>query len=133
MTSYLLDTNTCIYFLNRSSDKIIARMKSLSPANIKLSTITVAELWFGVEKSRAKKKNREIVQKFTEHFERIPFDDKCCHHYAKIRAPLEKSGEPIGPMDLLIASITLANDLILVTNNVKEFKRVKGIKLENWV
>ena len=133
MTSYILDTNTCIYFLNRSSDKIISKMKSLSPSNIKLSTITVAELLFGAEKSTAKKKNRETVEKFIENFEKIPFDDKCCHHYAKIRVLLEKTGWPIGPMDLLIASITLANGLILVTNNVKEFKRIKDLNLENWV
>jgi tRNA(fMet)-specific endonuclease VapC len=133
MTSFLLDTNTCIYFLNRSSEKVISRLKSLTPANIKLSTITVAELLYGAEKSRAKKKNRETVQRFIDHFERIPFDDKCCHYYAAIRASLEKSGVPIGPMDLLIASITLANDFILVTNNVKEFNRVKGLNLENWL
>jgi len=131
--SYLLDTNTCIYFLNRSSEKIISKMKSLSPSNIKLSSITVAELFFGAEKSKAKKKNWAIVQSFIGNFELIPFDEKCCQNYAKIRASLEKFGSPIGPMDLLIASITLAHNLILVTNNVKEFKRVKGLNLENWI
>lgn len=133
MTSYLLDTNTCIYFLNRSSDSIISKMKGLSPSNIKLSTITIAELLFGAEKSKSKKRNRAAVQKFMEPFERIPFDDECCNHYARIRALLEKSGSPIGPMDLLIASITLAHGHILVTNNIKEFRRVKGLNLENWV
>ena len=130
---YLLDTNTCIYFLNRSSEKIISKMKSLSPSNIKLSSITVAELFFGAQKSKAQKKNWAIVQSFTGNFELIPFDEKCCQNYAKIRASLEKSGFPVGPMDLLIASITLAHNLILVTNNVKEFKRVKGFNLENWI
>ena len=130
---YILDTNTCIYFLNRSSEKIITKMKGLSPSNIKLSTITVAELFFGAEKSRAQKKNWATVQSFIGHFELIPFDEKCCLHYAKIRAPLEKSGSPIAPMDLLIASTTLAHSLILVTNNVKEFKRIKGLSLENWI
>ena len=133
MRSYLLDTNTCIYFLNRSSEKIISKMKSLSPSNIKLSSITVAELFFGAEKSKAQKKNRTIVQGFIGNFERIPFDEKCCQNYAKIRATLEKSGSPIGPMDLLIASITITHNLILVTNNVAEFKRIKGLKLENWI
>ena len=131
--SYLLDTNTCIYFLNRSSEKIISKMKSLSPSNIKLSSITVAELFFGAEKSKAQKKNRTIVQGFIGNFERIPFDEKCCQNYAKIRATLEKSGSPIGPMDLLIASITITHNLILVTNNVAEFKRIKGLNLENWI
>ncbi|MFH1351319.1 MAG: type II toxin-antitoxin system VapC family toxin [Pseudomonadota bacterium] len=131
--SYLLDTNTCIYFLNRSSEKIISKMKSLSPSNIRLSSITVAELFFGAEKSKAKKKNWTIVQSFIGNFELIPFDEKCCENYAKIRVSLEKFGSPIGPMDLLIASITLAHNLILVTNNVKEFRRIRGLKLENWI
>jgi len=131
--SYLLDTNTCIYFLNRSSEKIISKMKSLSPSNIKLSSITVAELFFGAEKSKAQKKNRTIVQGFIGNFELIPFDEKCCQNYAKIRATLEKSGSPIGPMDLLIAAITITHNHILVTNNVAEFKRIKGLNLENWI
>jgi len=130
---YLLDTNTCIYFLNRSSDKIISKMKSLSPADIKLNTITIAELLFGAEKSRFRKKNREAVREFIRHFEQLPFDDECCSHYARIRASLEKMGSPSGPMDLLIASITLAHGLVLVTNNVKEFRRIKGLSLENWI
>ena len=130
---YLLDTNTCIYFLNGSSENIIARMKELSPADIKLSSITVAELFFGAEKSMAKKKNWAIVQSFTGTFEQIPFDARCCQNYAKIRAKLEKSGEPIGPMDLLIASISITHNLKLVTNNVNEFKRIKSLNLENWI
>ena len=130
---YLLDTNTCIYFLNKSSENIIARMKSLSPADIKLSSITVAELFFGAEKSNAKKKNHEIVEAFIHNFEQIPFDNKCSRKYAEIRSSLQKKGIPIGPMDLLIASIALTNHLTLVTNNVKEFKRVKGLIIENWI
>ena len=131
--SYLLDTNTCIYFLNRSSENIIARMKSLLPTDIKLSSITIAELLFGAEKSKAKKRNKAIVEAFTHHFEQIPFDSKCCRNYAEIRSSLQKKGAPIGPMDLLIASIALTNHLTLVTNNVKEFKRVKGLIIENWI
>lgn len=130
---YLLDTSICIYFLNKSSENIIARMKSLSPADIKLSSITVAELFFGAEKSKAKKKNQTIVEAFTNNFEQIPFDNKCCRNYAEIRASLEKKGFPIGPNDLLIVSISLAHNMTLITNNVKEFKRVKGLTIENWV
>ena len=130
---YLLDTNTCIYFLNKSSENIIARMKSLSPTDIKLSSITVAELFFGAEKSNAKKKNQAIVEDFIHNFERIPFDNKCCRNYAEIRSYLQKKGAPIGPMDMLIASISLSHHLTLVTNNVKEFKRVKGLIIEDWI
>jgi len=130
---YLLDTNTCIYFLNRSSEKIISQFKKFSPSEINLPSITVAELFYGAEKSKAKKKNWAIVEKFVSTFEIVPFDEKSCEIYARIRASLEKSGVPIGPMDLLIASISLANNSILVTNNIKEFRRIKGLKLENWV
>ncbi len=129
----LLDTNTCIYFLNRASDRIIAQFQKFSPSGIKLSSITVAELFFGAEKSKAKKKNWEIVESFVSTFEIIPFDGKSSRIYAKIRASLEEAGTPIGPMDLLIASISLANGFVLVTNNIKEFKRIKKIRLESWL
>jgi tRNA(fMet)-specific endonuclease VapC len=131
--TYLLDTNTCIYFLNKSSERIISQFKRLSPSEINLPSITVAELFFGAEKSKAKKKNRAIVENFVSIFEVVPFDEKCCENYAKIRASLEKSGIPIGPMDLLIASISLVNNCTLVTNNAKEFRRIRGLKIENWL
>ena len=129
----LLDTNTCIYFLNRSSDKIIAQFKKLSPSEIKLSAITVAELFFGAEKSKAKRKNWQVVESFVSAFETIPFDEKSSKIHAKIRESLERAGNPIGPMDLLIESISLANNFILVTNNTKAFNRIKKLKLENWL
>lgn len=129
----LLDTNTCIYYLNRVSENLIAQFRKYSPSGIKLSSITVAELFFGVEKSSAKKKNRAIVESFVSTFEIIPFDEAGSRIYAKIRASLEKKGSPIGPMDLLIASVSLANNFILVTNNTKEFSRIRKLKLENWL
>ncbi|MDY6951950.1 MAG: type II toxin-antitoxin system VapC family toxin [Thermodesulfobacteriota bacterium] len=131
--TWLLDTNTCIYFLNRASERIIDRLKKLSPSEVRLPSITVAELYYGAEKSRCKTKNRQRVKRFVSAFEIVSFDEKACHTYAKIRHSLEKSGTPIGPMDLLIASIGLAHNFSLVTNNVHEFKRVKGLKVENWL
>ena len=119
--------------MNKYSDRTISRFQELSPSVIKLPAITVAELFFGAEKSKAKKKNWEIVKTFVSNFEIISFDANSCQVYARIRASLEKTGAPIGPMDLLIASISLANNFVLVTNNVKEFKRVKGLTLENWL
>jgi tRNA(fMet)-specific endonuclease VapC len=98
-----------------------------------LSSITVAELYFGAEKSKAKLKNQKIVEDFITTFEIIPFDELSCKEYAKIRTVLETSGVPIGPMDLLIGSISLTYNYILVTNNIKEFKRIKGLRLENWL
>jgi tRNA(fMet)-specific endonuclease VapC len=129
----LLDTNTCIYYLNRVSENLIAQFRKYSPSGIKLSSITVAELFFGAEKSNAKKKNWTIVESFVSTFEIIPFNEAGSRIYAKIRASLEKKGSPIGPMDLLIASVSLANNFILVTNNTKEFSRISKLKLENWL
>ena len=130
--AHLLDTNTCIYFLNRASEKVVAHFQQLSPPEIKLSSITVAELYYGAEKSKARLNNWKNVENFVSTFEIMPFDEKSCKMYAKVRPALEKSGVPIGPMDLLIASISLANNFILVTNNIKEFERIKELKLENW-
>ncbi len=129
----LLDTNTCIYFLNRASEKVVQQFKELSPSQIKLPSITVAELYYGAEKSKFKAKNQAKVKRFVSTFEIVSFDEKACTAYAKIRHNLERSGTPIGPMDLLIASIGLAYNFTVVTNNIKEFKRVKGLKLQNWV
>jgi tRNA(fMet)-specific endonuclease VapC len=129
----LLDTNTCIYFLNRASEGIIKRFKELSPSHIKLPSITVAELYYGAEKSRFKSRNLERVKRFVSTFEIISFDEKACTTYAKIRYSLERSGTTVGPMDLLIASIGLAYSFTVVTNNVKEFTRIEGLKLENWL
>ncbi len=84
-------------------------------------------------KVRQKKKNSEIVKSFISNFEIVSFDANSCQVYAMIRASLEKNGVPIGPMDLLIASISLSYNFILVTNNIKEFRRIKALKLENWV
>jgi tRNA(fMet)-specific endonuclease VapC len=130
---HLLDTNICIYFLNRASERLIEHFHRLSPSEIKLSSITVAELFYGADKSKARIKNRKIAEEFVSTFQIIPFDARCCNYYSKIRNALEKSGTPIGPMDMLIASICLANNLIFVTNNTKEFKRITELKVENWL
>jgi len=129
----LLDINTCIYYLNKSSDKLIAHFKKYSPSELRLSSITVAELFYGAEKSKAQKKNKAVVESFIATFEILPFDEVCCKVYANVRTSLEKSGNPIGPMDLLIASISIAHNFILVTNNTGEFRRIKKLKLENWL
>ena len=129
----LLDTNTCIYYLNQSSDRLMANFRKYSPSELKLSSLTVAELFYGAEKSKAKKKNITVVERFITTFEIMAFDDACCKTYAIVRASLEKAGTPIGPMDLLIASISIAHHFVLVTNNTKEFRRVKKLKLENWL
>jgi len=130
---HLLDASICVYFLNRASEKLIEHFHRVSPSEIKLSSITVAELYYGADKSKSRIKNRKIAEEFVSTFQIIPFDSRCCNSYSKIRNSLEKSDTPIGPMDMLIASICLANNFMLVTNNTKEFKRIAELKLENWL
>ncbi len=130
---YLLDTNICIYFLNRSSQKVVEKFKKVKPSQVKISSITVAELYYGARKSKAASKNVEVVHQFIFPFDIVPFDEFACNSYAAIRYNLERRGVPIGPMDLLIGSIAHAHKFTLVTNNEKEFRRIKGLKIENWL
>ncbi len=129
---YFLDTNICIYLLNGSSKKLAEKVLSLSPSNIKIPLIVKAELLFGAEKSKRKKENIEKVERFLSSMEILPFDETSAVSYSKIRVKLELTGNVIGPNDLLIASIVIANNGTLVTNNLKEFKRVPKLKTVNW-
>ncbi|MBI4651969.1 type II toxin-antitoxin system VapC family toxin [Candidatus Desantisbacteria bacterium] len=130
---YFLDTNICIYFLKGMSEKILLRLKSHSPDDIKIASIVKAELLYGAEKSIKVKENIEKVNDFLFPYEIVSFDDNSAVIYSKIRSQLEKKGNLIGPNDLLIASTVIVNNGILVTNNIGEFKRVKLLKIENWV
>ena len=130
---YFLDTNICIYFLKGTSGNLHKKFLQINPNDIKIPAIVKAELLYGVEKSEKKQKNLNFVNKFLFPFEIIPFDDQTSESYAKIRFALEKKGNIIGPNDLIIASIVLSNKGTLVTNNTREFKRVKGLKVVNWV
>ena len=131
--TYFLDTNICIYLLNRSSEKLAAKILSISPDKIRIPAIVQAELLYGVEKSMKRKENLEKVNRFLSAIQILPFDEKAAFYYSKIRAKLEKSGSIIGPNDLIIASIVLSNNGTLVTNNLKEFQRVTNLKVTNWV
>ncbi len=132
MMRYLLDTNTCIKFLNGRSENIRKNLELKHPHDIFLCSIVKAELYFGSMKSLYPKRNLEIQKKFVNNFISLPFDDKSAVVYSQIRTYLEQSGTPIGPNDLLIASIALANELILVTNNTREFSRIKNLHIEDW-
>lgn len=129
---YFLDTNTCIYFLNGKYEFIKEKIMSTPPNEIQIPTIVKAELLLGAYKSKKRKENIEKVEKFLEPFEVIPFIDLITYTYAEIRNDIEKKGEVIGPNDMLIASIVKFHEGILVTNNVKEFERIKVLKIENW-
>jgi len=129
---YFLDTNTCIYFLNGKYESLRAKLLSTPPNEISIPAIVKAELLLGAYKSQKKKENVEKVEKLLEPFAVVPFFDLISYVYADIRNEAEKVGENVGPNDLLIASIVKFHDGILVTNNTKEFKRIKGLKIENW-
>jgi len=129
---YLLDTNVCIRYLNGQSDKLRHRLESKMPGEIALCSIVKAELLYGVVKSAKPEKNLERLSYFLRGFQSLPFDDNSSEVYAKLRADLERAGKPIGPNDLLIAATAMANQLILVTHNTKEFGRVAGLSLEDW-
>jgi tRNA(fMet)-specific endonuclease VapC len=130
---YFLDTNTCIYFLNGKYASISEHFRKTTPDQIQIPSIVKAELLFGIEKSQKKDENRDKVLQFLNAFKITDFDSGAAVQYSKIRSKLESAGIPTGPNDLLIASIVIANNGILVTNNTKEFSRVPNLHLENWV
>jgi tRNA(fMet)-specific endonuclease VapC len=129
---YLLDTNVCIKFLNGRSLAIKQTINDKNLDDIVLCSIVKAELFYGALKSAQPDKNIERLNRFVSQFESFPFDDDAAEAYGRIRSDLEKLGTPIGPNDLLIASIALANGVILVTNNIKEFGRIQSLTLEDW-
>jgi tRNA(fMet)-specific endonuclease VapC len=130
---YLLDTNICIYIINNSPKKVVEHIKKLKPHQVKLSSISLAELEYGVSKSRSREKNRKALIHFASAFDIVEFDDSDVEVYGLIRAEFEKKGQIIGPYDMQIAAQAITRDLILVTNNTAEFSRIPRIKLENWI
>jgi tRNA(fMet)-specific endonuclease VapC len=129
---YLLDTNTCIFIKNRKPPHVLEKLRSVIEQTVHLSSITVAELQFGVYNSQNIEKNRISLMEFLAPFEIIDFDDRDAEHFGMIRSHLKKEGKLIGPYDMLIAAQAVARDLILVTNNTNEFERIKVLKLEDW-
>ena len=129
---YLLDTNIVSYWM-RGDAKLIERIRSHSPSDLALSTITLAEILYGIEKSPVKKRDRRFkIQQISSELKIYPFDEAAAQKYAIIRSQLEKSGMAISERDTQIASIARANQLIVITHNVKEFGRVTGLKVEDW-
>lgn len=130
---YLLDTNICIYIIKKKPVNVLKTLKKKLVKEIYISSITIAELEYGVSKSQYPERNKAALIEFLSVFNILPFSDKDAYEFGHIKTDLEKKGKPIGPMDLLIASQAKSNNLILVTNNVKEFERIKDLKIENWV
>ncbi len=133
MSQYLLDTNICIYIINKRPESVYKKFKKVNLENICISSITDFELRYGVEKSQKLEKNFQILEEFLGYLNILPFDTSDSIIAAAIRNRLEKKGKMIGPYDILIASQAISRDLVLVTNNEKEFKRIKELKIENWL
>jgi tRNA(fMet)-specific endonuclease VapC len=129
---YLLDTNTCIRVLRNSAPAVVARLRSRAPDEVALCSVVKAELYFGARRSARVQENLAAVAAFCVPFQSLPFGDVAAEHYGTIRADLSRSGCTIGPNDLLIAAIARAHDATLVTHNTSEFRRVVGLRLEDW-
>lgn len=130
---YMLDTNICIYIIKKQPENVLKKFEKLNIGDVCISSMTLAELMYGVEKSHHIQKNKTALQEFTLPLEIVSFDEKAASHYGHIRAYLQKEGTLIGPLDLLIAAHAQSLNLILVTNNKKEFARVPRLKIEDWV
>ena len=130
---YMLDTNICIYIIKQKPKEVIDHFKKMKENDICISSITYSELLYGAEKSSNVKKNLLALTMFLSNIEILPYDENASSKYGLIRAELEKDGKPIGPLDMLIAAHAKSLNIKLVTNNVKEFERIKGLKIENWV
>lgn len=129
---YLVDTNILIFLCNLKSRKLEDRFKKHHPEEFLVSSITVGELIYGVNKSRQKIKNLEAILKILSPFVVIDFDSKDAWKYGEIRAGLESKGKAIGGNDIMIAAQAKRRGLILITNNTREYKRIHGLKVEDW-
>lgn len=131
---YLPDTNAWIAYIRRKDAALLQRFQQVSPADIALCSVVLAELLYGVYHSPPayQAHNMGLVTQLRLHFISLPFEDRAADEYGKIRAHLYGAGMPIGPNDFMVASIALANGLTLVTHNVGEFGRVPGLNIEDW-
>jgi tRNA(fMet)-specific endonuclease VapC len=131
---YLLDTNAWVACLRQSHQGLLGRLQSHSPGDIVLCSVVLAELWYGAVRSGPTRQaaNFQLLAELRSKFASLPFDDSAATIHGELRADLAVLGTPIGPNDLMIASIALSRDLTLVTHNTQEFGRVPGLKLDDW-
>ncbi len=130
---YMLDTDACIALIKRKPASVIRRLSVLAPGDAGISAITLAELRFGVMKSSAIDGNAAALDDFLLPLEIADFGASAAESYGRVRAGLEKAGTPIGPLDTQIGAHALSLGAVLVTNNVREFRRIPGLKIENWI
>lgn len=129
---YLLDTNICIYIAKQKPVHVFSRFEKLVIGEACISTVTYGELYYGAQKSQHPKKNMTLLQELTSLLPALPIPTEAGKHYGQIRSKLEQMGTPIGNNDLWIAAHALSLNVILVTNNLKEFNRIPHLHLENW-
>ena len=130
---YMLDTNICIYLIKQQPKKVIEKIQDISLGEILISTVTIAEMMYGVEKSQQAEKNLAALELFLAPLEIVEFDFKAAQHYGGIRKYLEEKGTIIGAYDLMIAAHARSLGASLVTNNMREFTRVPELMVENWI
>ena len=129
---YLLDTNICIYIIKEKPEVILHKLNKALVSGVGISSITLSELEYGVQKSSRVEQNALNLLRFLTIFEIVPYDDKAAREYGLIRVALEKKGQPIGGMDMLIGAHAKSVGATLVTNNEREFRRIVGLHVENW-
>jgi len=130
--TYLLDMNACVELLNERDSSIARKLAATDSQLVVVCSIVKAELYHGAYKSSKREANLNLLARFFQRFMSLPFDDSAAEHYGRLRALLQRQGNLIGPNNLLIASIALANNVTLVTHNTAEFSRVTGLQIEDW-
>lgn len=132
MLQYMLDTSICIYVIRNYPPELRERFNQLAE-QLCISSITLAELYYGAEKSARRFENLRAIEHFTARLEVLSFAEKAAAHYGQIRAQLERAGRPAGAYDMMIGGHARSEGLILVTNNLREFEPMDSLRVENWV
>jgi len=130
---YLIDTNICIYIMNNHPPEVLEKFKHVGVGEVGISSISVSELHYGACKSKKIEQNIKRLEEFLYPFEILTYDENASREYGKVRSQLEKKGQVIGPLDLLIAAHAISKKLTIITNNTREFKRIRSLRVENWV
>lgn len=130
--TYMLDTNICIYAMKKKPEQVLRRFREEMDEGLCISSITLAELEYGMKHSSDPLKNEQALLRFLVPLSILPFGAAAASEYGQLRAYLQSKGIPIGPLDMLIAGHAKAERLVLVTNNVKEFERIPDLEIENW-
>ncbi len=132
MLQYMLDTNICIYVIKNYPPELLEHFNAVA-GQLCMSAITLGELHYGAEKSARRLQNLQAIEHFSARLDVLPFSAKAAVHYGQVRADLERAGTPVGPHDMLIGAHARSEGLITVTNNRREFDRIPGLRVENWV